>query len=128
MDPVTLSALFLLFVATEKVIGYAGGKVADAFSKPVIDELEEKAKLLSGTDDASLRLKAFLKAFEEAKKKFLKDAKDPATAAVLLEVLETLGDYTKENNAWLIPLSDEIERLSLVDEQPDVDALLKLVL
>ena len=47
MDPSSALLLFMLFQATEKVIGYAGGKIADAMSKPVWGVLEDKARCLT---------------------------------------------------------------------------------
>jgi hypothetical protein len=35
MDPASAMLLFVLFQATEKVIGYAGGKIADSMTKPI---------------------------------------------------------------------------------------------
>jgi hypothetical protein len=39
IDPASAALLFLLFQATEKVIGYAGGKVADSVTKPIWEAL-----------------------------------------------------------------------------------------
>ena len=118
--------LTLIFLAGEKAIGKAGEKVAEAVFIPVWEALEEKARWLTASDETARRWEAFSKAFEEAKGPYLKETPNPEVARLLVGMLEKFDAYPKAERGWLIPLSDELEKLSLVTDKPDLDALNRL--
>jgi hypothetical protein len=126
VDTITVSTPFLLFAATEKMIAQAGGKVSDLFCKPFRQVLTGSAEALAGTDESSQRWRAFEKVFAAAKTKFLKASRDQATAGVVLDAFDALGQDAEANHEWLLSLSDQIEKLSLVSAEPDVDTLVSL--
>ena len=126
MDTITVSTPFLLFAATEKMISHAGGKVAASFRKPFRVVFAEKAATLTGTDESSRRWQAFERVFAAAKEKFLRVSRDQATARVVLDVFDALGEDAAANRQWLLSLSDELEKLSLASTEPDVDTLVSL--
>ncbi len=83
MDPASATMLFLLFLATEKAVKYAGGKVADSMTKPIWEALEEKAKWLAGKDDTAKRWQAFIVAFEGTRKRLETQGRHPELAKQL---------------------------------------------
>jgi len=128
MQPMTVSPLFLLFSATEKVIENAGRKSGASLGKPIWDTLEEKAKGLAAADESARRWHAFEKAFEAAKTDFLKVSHHPKIARIFFDIFVTPNDISRSNSEWLIPLLDQFEKLSVVSSEPDVDALVNLSL
>ncbi len=126
MDAITVSTPFLLFAATEKMIGHAGGKIADSFGKPIWDALAQKSGTLAWTEESSQRWRAFEKALETAKTKFIEASHDQVSARVALDVFGAMGDYAKTNHEWLVSLSSELEKLSLVSAALDVEMLVSL--
>ena len=126
MDPASAMLLFVLFQATEKVISYAGGKVADSVTKPVWDALEEKAKWLGGKDETSKRWEAFSKAFAEARTKLENESRHPEVAKQVSKVLEEFDTKDPSDKEWLNDLSVQLEKASLVSEKPDEFLLVEL--
>lgn len=126
MGVVTISTPFLLFLATEKMIARTTGKAVTTFEKPIDGMLTEKAWELSGTDESSLRWRAFKKAFEAAEVEFLATSHSRESSSIVLDAFCALGDYAKANSAWLVAVSAEFEKLSLVSMEPDVETLVNL--
>lgn len=126
MGVITISTPFLLFLATEKMIGHTGGKVPGAIESSLEGMLTEKAWALAGTDESSQRWSAFKKAFEAAEAQFLKSDHYHDTAKTMLDILNALGDYAKGNSQWVDLLAVEFNKLSLVSAEPDVDTLVNL--
>jgi hypothetical protein len=125
-DIITSLFVIIQFLATEKVISWAGGKIAESIGKPIFEAVEEKAKWISGQDDTSKRWNSFCKAFEESKKRFHQQSNNPEIAELILDALKKFDNYPKNQIDLLIPLSDEFEKLSLVTEQPDINLLVDL--
>ncbi len=126
MDPASTMLLFLLFQATEKAIGYAGGKIANSMTKPIWDALEEKAKWISGKSETTKRWEAFSQAFAEARAKLESEGRHPE---VVKQVLKVLGQFNVADPAdkdWMNDLSMELEKASLVSEKPDEFLLVEL--
>lgn len=126
MGVIAISTPFLLFLASEKMIGQTGGKVSSSLENPADDTLAELAWELSGTDESSRRWSVFKKAFESAETKFLMSSHQPESARAMLDILDALGDYAKTNDAQPGLLSSEFSRLSLIGREPDVDRLVDL--
>jgi len=126
MDPASVMLLFVLFQATEKVIGYAGGKIADSMTKPIWEALEEKAKWLTGKDETSKRWEAFSKAFTEARVKLENDGRHPQIAKQVSSVLGNFTVVDSSDKQWLAELSAQLEKASLVSEKPDEFLLVEL--
>ncbi len=127
LDPGSALLLFALFQAAEKVIGYAGGKIADAMSKPVWEAAEEHARGLAGKDDTAKRWQAFSKAFADARARFESDAPAPEVARRVSGLLEKMTLKPDADRTWLERLAPELEKASLVSEKPDIDAITHLL-
>lgn len=126
MDPASAMLLFVLFQATEKMISYAGGKVADSVTKPIWDALGEKAKWLSGMDETSKRWEAFSKAFTEARVKLENEGRHPEVAKQVSSVMGKFTIIDPSDKEWLNDLSVQLEKASLVSEKPDEFLLVEL--
>jgi energy-coupling factor transporter ATP-binding protein EcfA2/ribosomal protein L17 len=126
MDPASAMLLFLLFQATEKVIGYAGGKIADSMTKPLWQALEEKAKWISGKSDTTKRWEAFSQAFAEARIKLENEGRHPEVSKQVAKVLEKFDTTDPSDQDWLSDLSIQLEKASLVSEKPDDYLLVEL--
>ena len=127
LDPSSALILFALFQATEKIIGYAGGKIADAMTQPVWDAAEEHAKWLAGKDDTARRWQAFGQAFAEARARFERDAPNPDVARRVSGVLEKLALKPDADREWLARLAPELEKASLISERPDASVVAYLL-
>jgi uncharacterized protein (UPF0147 family) len=123
---ITISTPFLLFLATERMIAQKGGHIDTSLENPIAGMLIEKAWALSGTDESSLRWRAFKNAFEEAETEFFETSQNHDLANLALSVLGALGDYANTNSAWLSSHSAALEKLSLIGSEPDVETLLNL--
>ena len=86
MGMIAISTPFLLFLATEKMIGQTGAKVSRSLENLADDDLAEIAWELSGTDESSRRWSAFKKAFEAAESKFLMSSHQPEAARAMLDI------------------------------------------
>ncbi|MBI1877351.1 MAG: hypothetical protein HYR94_03815 [Chloroflexi bacterium] len=128
MDPASALLLFILFKATEKTIGSAGGKIADAMSKPVWEALEDKAKWLAGQDDTAKRWPAFSQAFTEARTRFVDTAPNPEVARQVASLFETTNfNPKKQADRYLLEkLAAELEKASLLVEEPNVKVITEL--
>ena len=119
MDPASATILFFLFLATEKAVTYAGGKVADSMTKPIWEALEEKAKWLAGKDDTAKRWQAFIIAFEETRKHLETQGRHPELAKQIAGILNQFDLKSLPDNQWLDELAIQLEKASLVSEKPD---------
>lgn len=128
MDPASATVLFFLFLATEKAVSYAGGKVADAMTKPIWEALEEKARWLAGKDDTAKRWQAFVAAFEETRKQLEAKGRHPQLAKHIAGILNQFDLKTLPDIQWLDELAIQLEKASLVSEKPDEFLLLELFL
>ena len=128
MDPASALLLFTLFQATEKVIGYAGGKVADAMGKPVWEALEGKARWLSKNDDTAKRWHAFAIAYNEARARFEDEAPRRDIARQVNGVLATLDLTSAHDREWLNNLVPAPEKISLLSDRPDLSTLAGLII
>lgn len=126
MDPASAMLLFVLFQATEKVISYAGGKVANSMTKPIWEALEEKAKWISGKSETTKRWEAFSQAFAVAREKLLAEGRHPELAKQVVKVLEQYDVTNPSDKDWLNDLSMQLEKASLVSEKPDEFLLVEL--
>lgn len=126
MDPASATMLFLLFLATEKAVKYAGGKVADAMTKPIWEALEEKAKWLAGKDDTAKRWQAFVAAFEETSKRLETNGRHPELAKQVAGILNQFDLKTQPDDQWLDELAVQLEKASLVNQRPDETILVEL--
>ena len=126
MDPASAMLLFILFQATEKVISYAGGKVADSVTKHIWEALEEKAKWISGNGETTKRWEGFSQAFAEARVKLESEGRHPEVAKQVIEVLNQYDVTDPADKDWLNDLSMELEKASLVSEKPDEFLLVEL--
>jgi hypothetical protein len=127
MGPSSTLLLFALFYATEKVIGYAGGKIADVMSKPIWEALENKARWLAKNDDTSKRWQAFKHAFDQAKTHFVDAAPYPEMARRVRDVLETT-DSKQVDGSLVEQLTAKLEKASLLTEKPNTEAMTTLCL
>jgi HEAT repeat protein/GTPase SAR1 family protein len=125
MDPTSALLLFVLFRATEKVISYAGGKIADALSKPIWEALEDKARWWAGDSETARRWRAFSQAFEQAKAGFIAQSPDPALARRIAAIFET--DQVRPADRYLLEkLAAELETVNSLVEQPNIEAMTDL--
>ena len=125
LDPVTVLLGGALFYATEKVIGYAGGEVADAFTKPLKDALEERARWFVSDDESSRRWRAFQQAFDAARLKFLSDHPSEQIARSVLSAFTGEGLRPDLDKGLFNPPEEEISKLNLL-EDPDAEAIASL--
>jgi energy-coupling factor transporter ATP-binding protein EcfA2 len=126
IDPASALLLFALFKASEKAIGYAGGKIADAMTEPIWDSVKKFGKSLAGKDETALRWKAFTTAFDESREQLLQKPRNPKTAQQLAEILGEYDTNRPYDPDWLNDISVELERASLLTEQPDVNLITEL--
>jgi hypothetical protein len=127
VDPTSALLLFTLFQATEKVIGYTGGKVADAMGKPAWEALEGKARWLAKNDDTAKRWRAFATAFEQAKVTYETQARNPAVAHYVSDILENLTLDSMTDRDWLSALAPTPDKIALLGAQPDINAITDLI-
>ena len=126
IDPASALLLFALFKASEKAISYAGGKIADAMTEPLWDSVKKFGKSLAGKDETALRWEAFTAAFDESREKLLQKPRNPQAAQQLAEILGEYDTDSPYDSDWLNDISIELERASLLTEQPEVNLITEL--
>jgi hypothetical protein len=126
INPSDLLALFASFQAIEILSKTTlGTKISNVLLAPFEEALKNKIALLTGSDEASKRWEAFVKADEVARKKLTQKIIDHPENKHILDILSLLNkDPTDRQN--LIDLGDEYARLLTSPETPDIDKLADL--
>lgn len=117
----------MIFQASEMVILGAGKKIAEAISKPLLEALENKAKWLAGVDETSKRWKEYCTAVEQAQQEFLRTTANRRAADLLLHVLYCSKEWSKTDREWIAKLAEDFEKVSLLNEDSDLDRMTGLI-
>ena len=125
MEPLLL---YLLFPIVNQGIAYVGKKMVEIFGQPLWRRLETAVNL---PDETKERWQAFATAYDQAKERLIREAPNLKVAQLLQPALAMPRDQyliLASGREQLESLAQEIEKATLIAQDPDVTAVTTLCL